>query len=105
MADTFLKAVWGACYRAAEAGGAEFPAACADAGVDWLRRDAPRGRGREPGWRGRVFLPTDKTAMKERHRRIIELRGFGFSCAEIGEMVSLAEGTVRNFLSRRRGRG
>ena len=102
MADSFLKAIWEACYKAAEAGGAEFPAACADAGVNWLRSDAPRGRGREPGWKGRAYLPTDKAAIKERHKRIIELHEFGFSCAEIAEMVNLGEGTVKNFLSRRR---
>ena len=100
--ESFLKAVWGACYRAAEAGGAEFPAACAEAAVNWLRNEAPRGRGREPGHRGWCYLPTDKAAMLERHRQMEDMADFGFEPAEIAEVLHYAEGTVKNYLSRRR---
>ena len=98
MADSFLADLWLALLRASDGDTQR-----AQAALDYLRNEAPRGRGREPGHRGWCYLPTDKAGMLERHRQIIELREFGFSCAEIAEMVSLAEGTVKNFLSSHRG--
>ncbi len=102
MADSFLRAVWEACYRAAEEGGAEFPAACADAAVSWLRNDYPRGAGREPGWRGRVFLPTDKSALKERQKQMLRLDEFGYKDEEIAAAVCMEVGAVKKFLYRHR---
>ena len=105
MADSFLKAVWEACYKAAEAGGAEFPAACAEAGVNWLRRDAPRGQGREPGHRGWLYLPADRTALKERQKQMLRLDEFGYKDEEIAAAVCMEVAAVKKFLYRHRKKG
>ena len=99
MPDTFLGDLWLALLRAAD-GDCER----AQAALNYLRNEVPRGQGQEPGHRGWCYLPTDKAAMHERHRLIIELHEYGYRDAEIAEAVCLAEGTVRNFLSRRRRR-
>ena len=97
MPSTFLGDLWLAMLRASD-GDVER----SQAAFNWLRNEVPRGQGREPGHRGWCYLPTDKAAMKERHRLIVELDEFGYKVPEIAAAVSLAEGTVKNYLSRRR---
>ena len=95
--NAFLGDLWLALLRAAD-GDVER----AQVGLDYLRNEAPRGRGREPGHRGRVYLPADKAAIKERHRQMEDMADYGFKPAEIADVLYYAEGTVRNHLSRRR---
>ena len=97
MPDSFLADLWLALLRAAD-GDVER----AQAGLDYLRNEAPRGRGLEPGHRGWCYLPTDKRAMLERHRQMDDMDDFGFEAAEIADVLHYAEGTVKNYLSRRR---
>ena len=99
MADSFLADLWLALIRASD-GDVER----AQAALDYLRNEAPRGRGREPGHRGWCYLPADKSAILERHRQMDDMADFGFKPAEIADVLHYAEGTVRNYLSRRRRR-
>lgn len=99
MADSFMADLWLALLRASD-GDVER----AQAAFDWLRHDCPRGRGREPGWRGRAYLPTDKTALKERQRQVLDMKRFGFEDAEIAATVSMEVPAVKKFLWRHRKR-
>ena len=95
--DSFLADLWLALLRAAD-GDVER----AQAALGWLRNECPRGRGLEPGHRGWCYLPTDKAALLERHRMMDDMADFGFEPGEIAAVLHYAEGTVKNYLSRRR---
>ena len=95
--NAFLGDLWIAMLRAAD-GDVER----AQTAFNWLRNECPRGRGREPGHRGWCYLPTDRAAVLERHRMMDDMDDFGFKAAEIAEVLCYAEGTVKNYLSRRR---
>ena len=97
MPSTFLADLWLAFLRAADGDTQR-----AQVALDYLRNEAPRGRGREPGHRGWCYLPTDKAGMLERHRQMEDMADFGFEAAEIAAVLHYAEGTVKNYLSRRR---
>ena len=97
--DAFLGDLWLAFLRAADG-----DVDRAQAAFNYLRNECPRGRGREPGHRGWLYLPADKTATLERHRMLEDMADFGFEPAEIAEVLHYAEGTVKNYLSRRRKR-
>ena len=99
MADSFLGDLWLALLRASD-GDAER----AQAGLDYLRSEAPRGHGHEPGWRGRVYLPTDTGTLRERHRQILRLDEFGYKDEEIAAAVNMETGSVKSFLYRHRKR-
>ena len=99
MNDSFLADLWLAMLRASD-GDVER----AQAAFNWLRNEVPRGRGREPGWRGWCYMPTDKAAMLERHRMMEDMADFGFTYAEIAVVLCYAKGTVKNYLSKRRKR-
>lgn len=72
--------------------------------MDWLKHDAPRGAGIEPGYIGcNVYFPERlRSQLKERHREIKQLRAEGLTYAAIAGRVSLSASTVGN-LCRRRG--
>ena len=99
MPDVFLVDLWLAFLRASD-GDVER----AQAALDYLRNEAPRGQGLEPGHRGWCYLPTDKAAMLERHRMLEDMADYGFEAGEIASVLCYAEGTVKNYLSRRRKR-
>ena len=95
--ESFLADLWLTLLRAS-GGDVER----AQAALAWLRNECPRGRGREPGWRGRAYLPTDKTALKERQRQVLDMKRFGFEDAEIAQAVNMGEAAVKKFLWRHR---
>ena len=95
MADSFLADLWLALLRASD-GDVERAASA----FNWLRNEAPRGQGCEPGWRGRVFLPTDRTALKERQKQMLRLDEFGYKDEEIAAAVNMETGAVKKFLWR-----
>jgi len=72
--------------------------------VGWLKHDAPRGAGIEPGYIGcSIYLPKRlRSQIKARHREVKVLREDGLTYARIGGRVNLSEGTVGN-LCRRNG--
>jgi two-component system, NarL family, response regulator DesR len=82
-----------------------------DAGVcGYLLKDAPAGRLADAVRRvhagGRVIDPqlaveawTEGDPLNERERQVLRLAGQGLSAAEIAVQLSLAQGTVRNYLS------
>lgn len=96
MPGAFLADLWLALLRASD-GDVER----AQAAFDWLRNDCPRGVGREPGVHGWVYLHADKAGTLERHRMMDDMADFGFKAGEIAEVLCYAEGTVRNYLSKR----
>ena len=95
--EPFLVPLWLALLRASD-GDVER----AQAALDYLRNEHPRGRGCEPGVHGWVYLHADKAGILERHRMMDDMADYGFRAAEIAEVVCYAEGTVKNYLSRRR---
>lgn len=64
--------------------------------VDWLKHNAPRGDGVEPGYIGcAIYLPARlRTQMKERNREIGKLRAEGLTYAKIAGRVYLTESAV-----------
>jgi len=97
--EPFLPDLWLALLRAAD-GDVEQ----AQMALDWLRNTCPRGRGREPGVHGWLYLPADKAGTLERHRMMDDMAEYGYRPSEIAEVLCYAEGTVKNYLSRRRRR-
>lgn len=95
--DAFLADLWLALLRASD-GDVER----AQAALDWLRNECPRGVGCEPGVHGWLYLRADKAGMLERHRMMDDMADFGFKPSEIAEVLCYAEGTVANYLSKRR---
>ena len=99
MPDTFLADLWLALLRASD-GDVER----AQAALDWLRNECPRGVGLEPGVHGHLYLHADKAGILERHWMMDDMADFGFKPAEIAAVLCYAEGTVKNYLSKRRRR-
>lgn len=97
MPDTFLTDLWLALLRASD-GDVER----AQAALDWLRNDCPRGVGREPGVHGWLYLHADKAGMLERHRMMDDMANYGFKPTEIAQVLCYAESTVWNYLRQRR---
>ena len=61
----------------------------------WLKAEAPRGEGVEPGWGGESpYIQVDKSATRERHIQIIALRREGMTYAQIAVEVNLSESRV-----------
>lgn len=72
--------------------------------MDWLKHDAPRGAGIEPGYIGCcIYFPKRlRSQLKERHREVKALREEGLTYAVIGGRVSLSDSAVGH-LCRRKG--
>jgi len=66
--------------------------------VGWLKHDAPRGAGVEPGYICcNVYLPKRlRSQIKARHREIRRLRNEGLTYAKIAGRVNLSESAVGN---------